>query len=70
MSPDYSVELWKDLSLRLMVERVKRGLKVSDNRTFWKSVKPFFPNKRLNSDNILLVEENEIINDDGKLQLL
>ena len=30
--------------------------KVSDNKTFWKSVKPFFSNKGLNSSNILLVE--------------
>ena len=41
--------------------------KVSDNKTFWKSVKPFFSNKGLNSNNILLVEENEIVNDDGKI---
>ena len=41
--------------------------KVSDNRTFWKSVKPFFSNKGLNSNNILLVEGNEIVNADGKI---
>ena len=41
--------------------------KVSDNKTFWKSVKPFFSNKSLNSNNILLVEGNEIVNDDGKI---
>ena len=41
--------------------------KVSDNKNFWKSVKPFFSNKGLNSNNILLVEENEIVNDDGKI---
>ena len=41
--------------------------KVSDNKTFWKSVKPFFSNKGLNSNNILLVEGNEIVNDDGKI---
>ena len=44
--------------------------KASDNKTFWKSVKPLFSNKGLNSNNILLVEGNEIVNDDGKLQLL
>ena len=32
--------------------------KVSDNKTFCKSVKPFFSNKGLNSNNILLVEGN------------
>ena len=39
--------------------------KVSDNKTFWKSVKPFFSNTGLNSNNILLVEGNEIV--DGKI---
>ena len=41
--------------------------KVSDNKTFWKSLKRFFSNKGLNSSNILLVEGNEIVNDDGKI---
>ena len=41
--------------------------KVSDNKTFRKSVKPFFSNKGLNSNNILLVEGNEIVNNDGKI---
>ena len=40
--------------------------KASDNKTFWKSVKPFFSNKGLNSNNILLEEDNEKVNDDGK----
>ena len=35
--------------------------KVSDKKTFWKSVKPFFSNKGLNSNKILLMEENEIV---------
>ena len=39
--------------------------KVSDNKSFWKSVKPFFSNKGLNSNNILLVGY-EIVNEDGK----
>ena len=41
--------------------------KVSDNKTFWKSVKLFFSNKGFNSGNILLVEGNEIANDDRKI---
>ena len=41
--------------------------KVSDNKTLWKSVKLFLSNKGLNSNNILLVEGNEIVNDDGKI---
>ena len=43
---------------------------VSDNKTFWKSVKPFFSNKGLNSNNILLKEGNEIVNDDGKIAFI
>ena len=47
----------------------KNGIvkKVSDNKSFWKSVKPPFLSKGLNSDNILLVEGNEIVNGDGKI---
>ena len=41
--------------------------KVSDNKTFWKSVKLFFSNKDLNSNNTLLVKGNEIVKDDGKI---
>ena len=41
--------------------------KVSDNKIFWRSVKSFFSNKGLNPNNILLVEGNEIVNDDGKI---
>ena len=41
--------------------------KVSDNKTFWKLVKPFFSDKGINSNNILLVEGNEIINGNGKI---
>ena len=37
---------------------------VSDNNTFWKTVKPFFSDKGINRDKILLVEENETILDD------
>ena len=40
--------------------------KVSDNKTFWKPVKPF-SNKGLNSNNILLMDGDEIVNDDGKI---
>ena len=32
-----------------------------------KENKPFFSNNGLNSNNILLVERNEIVNDDGKI---
>ena len=41
--------------------------KVTDNKTIRKSVKPFFSNKVLNSNNIWLVVGNEIVSDDGKI---
>ena len=41
--------------------------KVPDNKTLWKPIKPFFLHKGLNSNNILLMEGNEIVNDDGKI---
>ena len=36
-------------------------------KSFWKSVKPFFSNKGLNSKNIFLLKENEIVDEDGKI---
>ena len=41
---------------------------VSDNKLFWKSVKPFFFNdKGSNSSKITLVEENNIISDEAEI---
>ena len=37
---------------------------ISDNKTFWKTVKPFFSDKKTSSDNITLVVENKIISED------
>ena len=36
-------------------------MKVSDNKTFWKTVKPFFTDEGFNHDRILLAGENETI---------
>ena len=53
--------------------------KVSDNKTFWKTVKPFFTDKgriksttieeedKVNHDRILLVEEDDSISDNDKI---
>ena len=41
--------------------------KVSDNKTFWKTVKPFFTDEGVNHDRILLVEENETISDNDEI---
>ena len=40
---------------------------VSDNKPFWKSVKPFFSDKGSNSSKITLVEENNIISDEEEI---
>ena len=40
---------------------------VSENKLFWKSVKPFFSDKASNSSKIKLVEENNIINDEEEI---
>ena len=40
---------------------------VTDNKTFWKTVKPFLSDKTVNSPKITLVEQNEIINNEEKI---
>ena len=40
---------------------------VSDNKLFWKRVKPFFNDKWHNSPKITLVEENNIISDEEEM---
>ena len=40
---------------------------VSENKLFWKTVKPFFSDKASNSSKITLVEENNIISDEEEI---
>ena len=40
---------------------------MSDSKTFWKTIKPFFTDKGVNHDRILLVEENETISDNDEI---
>ena len=37
---------------------------VSDNKTFWKNIQPFFSEKRKVGNKIILVQESQIISDD------
>ena len=37
---------------------------ISDNKKFWKTIKPFFSNKGLNTNNMMLVEDNEIVREE------
>ena len=39
---------------------------ITDNKHFWKTVKPFFTNKQHKNPKIILVENDEIINDNKK----
>ena len=40
---------------------------ISDNKKFWKVVKPFFSDKKPSNESITLVENNDIISDDFKI---
>ena len=37
---------------------------ISDNKKFWKTIKPFFSSKGLNTNNMMLVENNEIVREE------
>ena len=37
---------------------------ISENKKFWKTIKPFFSNKGLNTNNMMLVEDNEIVREE------
>ena len=39
---------------------------ITDNRKFWKTVKPFFTDKCKTTNNIILTEKNETLNDNKK----
>ena len=40
---------------------------VSDTKTFWKTVKPFFSEKISSNENIVLIEKDEIISEDNRI---
>ena len=39
---------------------------ISDNKKFWKTIKPFFSSKGLNTNNMMLVEDYEIVREEEK----
>ena len=43
------------------------NIKITDNRKFWKTVKPFFTDKCKASNNIILTGKNETLNDNKKI---
>ena len=40
---------------------------ITDNRKFWKTMKPFFSDKGVNTCKITLIEDNKIISDDDRV---
>ena len=40
---------------------------LSENKKFWETVKPYFSNKRLNSNKMLLKEKGKLISDEKQL---
>ena len=41
---------------------------LSDNKIFWKAIKPYSSNKRLNSNKMLLKEKGELISNEIELE--
>ena len=37
---------------------------LSDNRKFWKTIKPYFSNRGLNSNKLLLKEKGNLVSDE------
>ena len=40
---------------------------INDNKKFWKTIKPFFSNKGLNTDNLMPIENNKLISEESVL---
>ena len=40
---------------------------LSDNRNFWRTIKPYFSNKGLNSNRLLLKEKGNLVSDEKEL---
>ena len=40
---------------------------IVDNKTFWKTIKPYFTDKGINHDNITLVENEETVSDNKEI---
>ena len=38
---------------------------IKDNKKFWKTIKPFFSNKGLNTNKLMLIEDNNLISEES-----
>ena len=67
--------LWsKDIFVLIFFVKLKQNtlknlnLKdLSDNRNFWRTIKPYFSNKGLNSNKLLLKEKGNLVSDEKEL---
>ena len=41
--------------------------KIADNKTFWRTVKPFLSNKSVENEKMILVEKEEILRKDNSV---
>ena len=40
---------------------------INDNKKFWETIKPFFSNKGLNTNKLMLIEDNNLISEESVL---
>ena len=40
---------------------------INNNKNFWKTIKPFFNHKRLNTNKLMLIEKNNLISEESVL---
>ena len=59
MQRNFCVELLRQTKEKYFSDINVRS--ISGNKKFWKTIKPFFSNKGLNTNNMMLVENNEIV---------
>ena len=59
-----STELGTDFSV--LIKRMNKN-NITDNKKFWKTVKPYLSNKMRTTDKIKLVENGEIITNDQEV---
>ena len=68
-----SYEKQRDFCINLLRKTKKEYFKniivkdINDNKKFWKTIKPFFSNKGLNTNTLMLIEDNNLISGESVL---
>ena len=62
---NYSSNLFREPKLRHFNNLSVKD--VTENKHFWKTIKPFFTDKTRNSNNIILIENDQTIREDEKI---